>query len=323
MTNQYVYIFSNELYPQDFLKIGWTRNHPSVRAQNLQTSGVPSPFTVEYVIITSSGRSLEKEIHCYLDEYRVTPNREFFKINKMNLHDILTNNMNLNLITIDELDAHLGHTIHVDENVTPDQIVSAFIDEKFEPCEPNTGSIDKRNVSILFADWCIKEYGEIYYNKIQKVFDAMTKKYGEIKEDRSPTWTGVQQIRDSDSIVLLRDKHFCQCGKIYKTIRSLNHHESKCSVYQTFKSKQEKEMLCAFINETFESCEPNPYDRIQKSVIQRLFVDWYYKWYADIRLYGNIILKVYDALTEKFGEPKKHPSPGWEGVRVITCDYSV
>ena len=108
-------------------------------------------------------------------------------------------------------------------------------------------------------------------------------------------------------------------SQIYKTIRSLNHHESKCSVYQTFKSKQEKEMLCAFINETFEPCEPNPYDRIQKSVIQRLFVDWYYKWYADIRLYGNLIQKLSDAMTEKFGERKKHPSPGWEGVRVITC----
>ena len=44
MTNQYVYILSNELYPQDFLKIGWTRSHPSLRAQNLQTSGIPSPF---------------------------------------------------------------------------------------------------------------------------------------------------------------------------------------------------------------------------------------------------------------------------------------
>jgi hypothetical protein len=320
MPNQYVYIFSNELYPQDFLKIGWTRNHPSLRAQNLQTSGIPSPFTVEYVIVTSSGRSLEKKIHRHLDEYRVTPKREFFKINKTNLHDILTNNMNLNLITIDELDDHLGHTIHVDENVTPDHIVSSFLDEKFEPCEPNTGSIDKRHVSILFADWCIKEYGEIYYNKIQKVFDSMTKKYGELKEDPTPTWAGVQQIRDSDSIVLLRDNHFCECGKICKSMHGLDRHQSKCSVYQKLKSKQLMEMIPAFINENLEPCEPNPHDRLPKDVLQILFFDWYRKENGET---PNDIQKLYDAMTKKFGERKKYPSPGWEGVRVITCDYSV
>ena len=320
MTNQYVYILSNELYPQDFLKIGWTRNHPSLRAQNLQTSGIPSPFTVEYVIVTSSGRSLEKKIHSHLDEYRVTPKREFFKINKMNLHDILTNIMHLNLITIDELDDHLGHTIHVDENVTPDQIVSSFLDETFEPCEPNTGSIDKRHVSILFADWCIKEYGEIYYNKIQKVFDSMTKKYGELKENPTPTWAGVQQIRDSDSIVLLRDNHFCECGKICKSMHGLDRHQSKCSVYQKLKSKQLMEMIPAFINENLEPCEPNPHDRLPKDVLQILFFDWYRKENGET---PNDIQKLYDAMTKKFGERKKHPSPGWEGVRVITCDYSV
>ena len=62
MSHQYVYIFSNELYPDDLLKIGWTKRHPSLRARDLQTSGVPTPFTVEYVIITSNGRNLEKEM---------------------------------------------------------------------------------------------------------------------------------------------------------------------------------------------------------------------------------------------------------------------
>ena len=115
---------------------------------------------------------------------------------------------------------------------------------------------------------------------------------------------------------MLNQYYFCRCGKKYKSIRSLNHHESKCSLYQMFKKKTQMEMLCAFINENLEPCEPNPYDRLQKSVVQRLFADWYQKEYG--KLGGNLIQKVYDALTEKFGEIKKYPSPGWEGVRVIT-----
>lgn len=327
MTNQYVYIFSNESFPQDFLKIGWTRSHPSLRAQNLQNSGIPSPFTVEYVIVTSSGRSLEKKIHRHLDEYRVTPKREFFKINKMNLHDILTNNMDLNLITIDELDAYLGYTSGtipeiVTHDVLDNQAISAFLDETFESCEPNTDRIDKRGVSILFARWCKQNFGEIHHNKIHKVFDAMTEKYGEIKEEPTPGWDGVQQTRISDSMVLLRDKHFCVCGKLYQTRKGLNKHQPICSLKQMLKKKQEIEMFSAFINENLEPCEPNPYDRLPKEVVHKLFSDWYKKEFGKI-IPGNLIQKIYDVLTEKFGERKKHPSPGWEGVRVITYDYSV
>lgn len=332
MTNQYVYILSNEFYPDDIFYIGSTKRHPSLRAQELYTSSVPSPFTVEYVIVTSNVGSLEKNIYAYLDVYRMSPIRKFFKINKMNLRDILSNNMHLNLITIDELDAHLGdtsRTIPVEENVTTEvrpvnQRVSAFLDEIFESCDPTAGHIYKKDVSMLFAYWCEQNYGETYHNMIQDVFDGMTEKYGDLKELSSPGWIGVQQIRDNDRdpvYLFGGDKHFCDCGKMFKTIKGINNHESICSVYQKFKSKQEKEMLCAFIKETFEPCEPNPYDHLQKSVVQRQFADWYNMEYGKLR--GNLIQKVYDTLTEKFGEIKKYPSPGWEGVRVITCDYSV
>jgi hypothetical protein len=319
-----VYILSNEFYPDDIFYIGSTKRHPSLRAQELYTSSVPSPFTVEYVIVTSSGRSLEKKIHRHLDEYRITPKREFFKINKTNLHDILTNNMNLNLITIEELDAYLGYTSGtipeiVTHDVLDNQAISAFLDETFESCESNTDRIDKKGVSILFARWCKHNFGEIHHNKIQKVFDAMTEKYGEIKEDPTPGWDGVQQTCISDSMVLLRDKHFCICGKLYKTRKGLNKHQPICSLKQMLKKKQLMEMIPAFINEILEPCEPNPYDRLPKEVVHKLFSDWYKKEYGKIPG-NNLIQKIYDTLTEKFGEIKKYPSPGWEGVRVITCD---
>ena len=211
MSNQYVYIFSNELYPDDLLKIGWTKRHPSLRARDLQTSGVPTPFTVEYVIITSNGRNLEKEIHSHLDQYRVSKNREFFKINKSYLHEILTNNMNLNLMTIDELgpyltDNNINDTIPVDEIVRTEagfpcqrsdyQVVSAFLEKTFGPCEPKPyDRLHKGIVAMRFAQWCENEYGKKYTNKIQIVFDAMTEKYGEPYDYPSPGWDRVQEAR--------------------------------------------------------------------------------------------------------------------------------
>ena len=38
---QYVYVMSNSSFPSDMLKIGYTKEHPSIRANNLHTSGIP------------------------------------------------------------------------------------------------------------------------------------------------------------------------------------------------------------------------------------------------------------------------------------------
>jgi hypothetical protein len=328
MSNQYVYIFSNELYTDDLLKIGWTKRHPSLRARDLQTSGVPTPFTVEYVIITSNGRNLEKEIHSYLDQYRVSKNREFFKINKSNLHEILTYNMHLNLITIDELDPYLtdnniNDTIPVDEIVrteagfpcqrSDNQVISAFLEYAFEPCEPGD-RIDKCDVAMQFAQWCENEYEKefIYHSKFQIVFDAMTEKYGELKEHPSSGWDGV---RIRYSMVLLPRYFFCKCGKKCKSRQGLIRHRSKCSLYQKI---EQIEMIVAFLDETFEPCEPNPHHRLNKGVVMGLFSHWYRKQYGEMP--GNKFHKVFDAMTEKYGELKVHPSIGWDGVRVRVND---
>ena len=90
-----------------------------------------------------------------------------------------------------------------------------------------------------------------------------------------------------------------------------------CSIVQKESNayRRKEDFVSAFLEETFEPCEPNPHDRLQKSVVQRLFADWYTKEYGEKT--SNKIQKVYDVLTKKFGELKKHPSPGWDGVRQI------
>jgi hypothetical protein len=101
-SDEFVYILSNISYPDDLFKIGSTRVSPSNRAYQLQSSGVPTPFTVEYVILTPNCRDLEQKIHRHLNNFRVSHRREFFKIDKGNLYKILTDEMTLQLIPFSE-----------------------------------------------------------------------------------------------------------------------------------------------------------------------------------------------------------------------------
>jgi hypothetical protein len=77
-------------------------------------------------------------------------------------------------------------------------------------------------------------------------------------------------------------------------------------------------MIVAFLDETFEPCEPNPHHRLNKGVVMGLFSRWYRIQYGDSP--GNKFHKVFDAMTEKYGELKAHPSIGWDGVRVRVND---
>ena len=100
---QYVYVMSNPSFPADMLKIGWTREHPNIRANDLHTSGIPTPFIVEYVIITPEGSKLEKQIHNHIKSHRVNSNREFFKISKDELSEKLINELLLELKSITDI----------------------------------------------------------------------------------------------------------------------------------------------------------------------------------------------------------------------------
>ena len=91
--DHYVYIMSNPSHDDDVLKIGWTRKHHIKRS--MQATGVPTSFVVEFVIITNEGHELETQIHAHLKQYRIEPNRKFFKISKDVLREILTNELDL------------------------------------------------------------------------------------------------------------------------------------------------------------------------------------------------------------------------------------
>ena len=77
----YVYILSNKSMPGIF-KVGKTKNHISVRLNDLRSTGVPDDFNIEMMVKSSNEDFLEKTIHRTLSTYRINRNREFFKIDR-------------------------------------------------------------------------------------------------------------------------------------------------------------------------------------------------------------------------------------------------
>jgi hypothetical protein len=82
MPEGYVYCLTNESMP-GLIKIGETHTigkTPYDRAEDLYTTGVPTPFNVEFYAKTNDSKKLETDIHILLKEYRNSEKREFFKM---------------------------------------------------------------------------------------------------------------------------------------------------------------------------------------------------------------------------------------------------
>ena len=72
-----VYILTNPSMP-GLIKIGKTTGTAQERANELYTTGVPNPFSVEYSILSNDPDTLEFLLHRKFGNHRVTKDREFF-----------------------------------------------------------------------------------------------------------------------------------------------------------------------------------------------------------------------------------------------------
>lgn len=79
MSSGFIYIMINDSY-NGLIKIGKTTISAEERAKQLsRESGVPTAFRVAYELYVDDCDAAEKKIHNNLNEYRINPNREFFK----------------------------------------------------------------------------------------------------------------------------------------------------------------------------------------------------------------------------------------------------
>jgi hypothetical protein len=83
MTNKgIVYCLSNPSFNQQIYKIGKTKHieDPHKRIDLLHTTGVPTPFKIEFYIQVNNMNTIEKKFHNKLKQFRISNQREFFKV---------------------------------------------------------------------------------------------------------------------------------------------------------------------------------------------------------------------------------------------------
>ena len=85
----YIYCLSNPCMP-GIHKIGMTRRMPDVRAKELFTTGVASPFKIEFAKKVADFKHKEIILHNILSRYsvRVSYNREFFRISQEEVREL-------------------------------------------------------------------------------------------------------------------------------------------------------------------------------------------------------------------------------------------
>jgi hypothetical protein len=84
----FVYILHNPAM-NGIYKVGFTMRSPHARAAELSTgSGVAMDFEVVYYVETYDPSETEREIHAELAEYRINPDREFFRCRLEQIIDV-------------------------------------------------------------------------------------------------------------------------------------------------------------------------------------------------------------------------------------------
>jgi hypothetical protein len=77
----FIYILRNPTMEKNIFKIGFTKNEVDHRANQLSKTSVPDKFYKSQEWNVKDCIRAEKEIHNKLNDYRVDPRREFFKVN--------------------------------------------------------------------------------------------------------------------------------------------------------------------------------------------------------------------------------------------------
>jgi 5-formaminoimidazole-4-carboxamide-1-beta-D-ribofuranosyl 5'-monophosphate synthetase len=61
----------------DLLKVGFSSKDPELRARELDNTGIPFPYVVEYDFLVSSPRDIEQQVHMRLNHKR--EGKEWFR----------------------------------------------------------------------------------------------------------------------------------------------------------------------------------------------------------------------------------------------------
>lgn len=79
MNSGYIYCLTNPVMP-GLVKIGKTTRTVEERVAELNTTGVPAPFVIEFVKKFNNVHTAEEQLHTMMNIYRYSSVREFFRV---------------------------------------------------------------------------------------------------------------------------------------------------------------------------------------------------------------------------------------------------
>ena len=211
--NGYVYIFTNKSMP-GILKIGHTHRSINERSAELYSTGVPTPFIINFYCETDDAPKLEQLVHKRLTKYRIQHNREFFKVDiAIAIQAVKEQILDSNLLA--KSFAGRDNSLYL----TSDEI--KLIEEKNLILEKSKKDLEKkeahRKLKIIehssTLDKYIKKLLPIY-----KVHDIKTKKFFSFAE--SPYQTG-DRVGNSINNSKADKQHFIELAILYKEMVEL------------------------------------------------------------------------------------------------------
>ena len=245
MENEYIYFITNPYYDKNIIKIGWTRYDPLIRIKTLSNpTGVPGDFNLEYIIKTSCGMgyNLEDKIHKYLEKYRINKRREFFRIDKEDLANILVNELKLEIISVstNNTEKHNTEENNTEENNTEENNIEENNTEENNSEENN---IEKHiNRKKYYCNLC--DYSTFRKNNYDKHLHSIKHKNNKNSHNNNEK---------------VAKKYICvNCEKIFNDRAGLWRHNKKCIsnnnkyTCNTYNDINDKNLIMMLIKENKE-----------------------------------------------------------------------
>ena len=260
MENEYVYFITNPYYDKNIIKIGWTKNNPIIRIKTLSNpTGVPGAFNIEYIIKTHCGMgyNLEQQIHKYLKKYRINKQREFFRIDKEDLVNILVNELNLEIIyvSINNTEETNTEETNTEENNTEENNTEENNTEE-NNTEENTITNNEEPIVIIQSKKLYKLNDSNINRENHKHFHCSTCNYSTInKYDYNKHLFTQKHIKlnTTKEEITNTNKFICSCGKEYKYDSGYYRHKKKCKYQQKLENNNEKNITSELVLELIKN----------------------------------------------------------------------
>jgi hypothetical protein len=177
----YVYCFSNPAMP-GLVKVGFTEAPIEQRLEDANSSTwVPAPFVPEFARYVKDPRSKEQVLHKIFQAQRVSPKREFFRVDPelLKLHFELMDG------------AWWSPDIEEpDEKILGDEVIRMFLDTHVFPSSNASAPVQWAEIAAAFQIW--KKREGYKHGATMKLREALTEAYGQ--PARGQGWSSIRLL---------------------------------------------------------------------------------------------------------------------------------